>query len=340
MAIQLMQENGEYNIKSQHFLIDETSDLTSLENEYSCSMGDKAELPNGIIYVRHSDEFDGDLWELKEKFEPINPFPTIYSDDNGKILGVEDENWALINLPKELPDVNSDDIGKIAVVKDAPTGEFEIVPFQNIEIEDLNEGYDLSNINNSYVAIGAECFIKIEMDEYIGAIDDNFHLNWGDNSEYIDFNTGKIYLNSVGYYAVQVSTLGTKYYWDKKTVENDSPIIFIKNEEMELPIIDGIPMPIFLSESIESYIYTGDFEKLGTDLNPKFLLFNLDNSWYPCLSYQYITINGYNPEEVFNEYCCLTEDTQGIEINNFQNTIILLPSTASFEKGTSNSSPK
>lgn len=65
MAIQLVQENGEYNIKSQHFLIDEENDLVNLESEYSCSMGDRAELPDGTIYVRHSNDYQGDKWVVK-----------------------------------------------------------------------------------------------------------------------------------------------------------------------------------------------------------------------------------------------------------------------------------
>lgn len=215
MAVQKIKEGNVFNVYNQSFLIDETSDLDELENEYTCLMGDKAQLPDGTIYVRHSDEFQGELWEEIEKTEPISSLPTIYSDDNGKLLGVEDESWTLINIPKELPNIDSNDVGKTLIVKDSLTGEFQIAPYQNITIEDLNEGSNLNNINNSYVAIGVECFIEIDMNEYIGTIDDNFHLSWGDNSEYIDFNTGKIYLNSIGYYAVQVSTLGTKYYWDK-----------------------------------------------------------------------------------------------------------------------------
>lgn len=215
MTVQKIKEGNVFNVYNQSFLIDETSDLDELENEYTCLMGDKAQLPDGTIYVRHSDEFQGELWEEIEKTEPISFLPTIYSDDNGKLLGVEDESWTLINIPKELPNIDSNDVGKTLIVKDSLTGEFQIAPYQNITIEDLNEGSNLNNINNSYVAIGAECFIEIDMNEYIGTIDDNFHLSWGDNSEYIDFNTGKIYLNSIGYYAVQVSTLGTKYYWDK-----------------------------------------------------------------------------------------------------------------------------
>ena len=63
MAIQLLQENGKFNTVIKHFLIDDENDLTNLDTEYVCTMGDKAELPNGTIYIRHSDDFQGDLWE-------------------------------------------------------------------------------------------------------------------------------------------------------------------------------------------------------------------------------------------------------------------------------------
>lgn len=93
MAIRLMQENGEYNIKNQLFLIDEENDLVNLENQYSCSMGDRAELPDGTIYVRHSDEYQGDLWEFDELSGGINKLPEVDSSDNGKVLKVVDGKW-------------------------------------------------------------------------------------------------------------------------------------------------------------------------------------------------------------------------------------------------------
>lgn len=64
MAIQLEKENSKFNIYEQHFLIDSAADLQILENQYSCHQGDRAELPDGSYYLRHSDSYQGELWEL------------------------------------------------------------------------------------------------------------------------------------------------------------------------------------------------------------------------------------------------------------------------------------
>lgn len=66
MAIQKIKDGKSFNIYHQHFLIDNENELTSLEATFKCHMGDRAELPNGTVYVRHSDNFQGDLWELME----------------------------------------------------------------------------------------------------------------------------------------------------------------------------------------------------------------------------------------------------------------------------------
>ena len=63
MAIQLIKQNSKFNNLHQHFYIDNLSDLDSIENEYKCQMGDVAELPDGMQYQRHSDDFQGTLWE-------------------------------------------------------------------------------------------------------------------------------------------------------------------------------------------------------------------------------------------------------------------------------------
>lgn len=62
--IQLEKENSSFNIYEQHFLIDSENDLQTLESEYDCHQGDKAELPDGSYYLRHSDSYQGELWEL------------------------------------------------------------------------------------------------------------------------------------------------------------------------------------------------------------------------------------------------------------------------------------
>ena len=65
MAIILAKKNNQFNIQRRHFYIDDESDLVTLEAEWDCGIGDLAEMPNGAIFCRHSDGYDGDLWEQK-----------------------------------------------------------------------------------------------------------------------------------------------------------------------------------------------------------------------------------------------------------------------------------
>lgn len=66
MAIQLLKENDKFNTYHQHFLIDSSDDLIPLETNYKCQIGDVAEVIDGTKYVRHSDGYSGDLWEVVE----------------------------------------------------------------------------------------------------------------------------------------------------------------------------------------------------------------------------------------------------------------------------------
>lgn len=63
MAIQLLKENNRFNTYHQHFLIDSSDDLASLEANYNCQMGDIAETVDGTKYARHSTGYSGELWE-------------------------------------------------------------------------------------------------------------------------------------------------------------------------------------------------------------------------------------------------------------------------------------
>lgn len=117
MAVQLLQENNVFNINRKHFLLDEENELTTLENQYDCLMGDIAELADGTIYYRHSDNYQGDLWELKESSSGTNKLPTVTGNDEGKALRVNSSgNWVASDLPEELPYVTSEDNGKILKV--------------------------------------------------------------------------------------------------------------------------------------------------------------------------------------------------------------------------------
>ena len=65
MGIKLAKKNNQYNMQRRTFYIDSADDLDTIETEYDCGIGDLAELPDGTTYCRHSDGYDGDLWEKR-----------------------------------------------------------------------------------------------------------------------------------------------------------------------------------------------------------------------------------------------------------------------------------
>lgn len=76
MAIILAKKNNQYNVQRRHFYIDDESDFETLESEWDCGIGDLAELPNGTVYCRHSDNYSGDLWEKRSSGKSPSPTPT------------------------------------------------------------------------------------------------------------------------------------------------------------------------------------------------------------------------------------------------------------------------
>ena len=76
MAVKLAKKNNQYNVQRRTFYIDSADDLESVEVEYDCGIGDLAELPDGTVYCRHSDGYDGDLWEVKSSGGNSTPSPT------------------------------------------------------------------------------------------------------------------------------------------------------------------------------------------------------------------------------------------------------------------------
>lgn len=101
MAIQLEKENSKFNIYEQHFLIDSESELQTLESEYTCRQGDKAELPDGSYYIRHSDDYQGEKWELAKSSGGGggSDLPPVTSADNGDLLGVVNGTWNKTDPP-------------------------------------------------------------------------------------------------------------------------------------------------------------------------------------------------------------------------------------------------
>lgn len=106
MAIQKIKEGNSFNSYTQIFQIDSTNDLVTLEADYNPHFGDKAELPNGTVYIRHSDGYSGDLWEIAQSSGGgggggggSSDLPTVTSADNGDLLGVVNGEWGKTEPP-------------------------------------------------------------------------------------------------------------------------------------------------------------------------------------------------------------------------------------------------
>ena len=67
MAIKRFKRDNFGNGIHSEFFIDSVEDLEVIEDIYDCELGDKAFTPAGAEYVRHPDDFDGDLWVLVSK---------------------------------------------------------------------------------------------------------------------------------------------------------------------------------------------------------------------------------------------------------------------------------
>lgn len=179
MAIQLEKENNKFNIYEQHFLIDSKNDLQTLESEYTCHQGDKAELPDGSYYMRHSDNYQGDLWELVKSCGGGSSLPSVTSDDNGDILTVVDGAWAKAEPTpiSELPEVTIEDNGDFLAVidgewnkKDPPytvSTETEIIiPLQEVILfadstPDLCVA-EIQDSNMDRLSIGDTCIVSYQ----------------------------------------------------------------------------------------------------------------------------------------------------------------------------------
>ena len=112
MAVKLAKKNNVFNMQQRTFYIDDESDLDAIEAEYDCGIGDTAECPDGTIYRRHSDDYEGDLWEKKgaSKGGGGSTLPDVDSEDNGKVLKVVDGEWDKSTGDTIIIHLNNDDL--------------------------------------------------------------------------------------------------------------------------------------------------------------------------------------------------------------------------------------
>lgn len=93
MSFKLFKKDNFFNGTHQEFLIDSKNDLIALETSFDCELGDKAFTPNGTMYTRHSDDFEGDLWEeIKETSgggSDGGGLPDYSEANDGDVLSIE-----------------------------------------------------------------------------------------------------------------------------------------------------------------------------------------------------------------------------------------------------------
>ena len=152
MGVVKLKDENSFNIYHQTFLIDDDTDLNTLEQTYNCSFGDEARTPDGTVYIRHSDDFTGDKWVVKS-------------------VGNSNSNNNNNNNNNSLPTITNADIGKCLSVryKSAIIGE-NIVPEQTINKQNMVYGdgyYELSNVKKNLLAIGQYIQLNIGEESFI-----------------------------------------------------------------------------------------------------------------------------------------------------------------------------
>ena len=144
--IKKIKENGIYNLLHQKFMIDSSSDLTTLESTYTCQMGDIAELPNGNYYCRHSDGYSGDLWELVEvgsrgsSGSSGSGLPSVTSDDNGKVLKVSNGQWGKGDSDKGYSTERGEVFIQEQTITSTSQGPYSTALLSNFDFSNLQEG--------------------------------------------------------------------------------------------------------------------------------------------------------------------------------------------------------
>lgn len=156
MGVQKLKDENSFNIYHQTFLIDDDTDLDTLEQQFHCSFGDEARTPDGTVYIRHSDDFTGDKWVVKSSGSSGGGS----SSDSGSGLVISltyDEtgpSWTMNKTFQEIWDAFS--AGRAVVVKDDSYPGMEVansvytMAMEDLEIECSNEMTFFADTVNDY----------------------------------------------------------------------------------------------------------------------------------------------------------------------------------------------
>lgn len=207
MAVKLAKKNNVFNMQVRTFYIDSVDDLAVIETQYDCGIGDRAELPDGTVYCRHSDGYTGDLWSVRSSGSKPSPSPSP-SPSGG-----------------DLPTATEDDIGKYLRVQGVPSGmSTVIVPEQTVTVSQEQPAALLEDADDSLFVVGTEVLIRINDSEYVGRIAtlDEGIVGWTDSSVgsivYIEGQSGSgVVFNGTdaGEYTVSMGTVNYEPSWAK-----------------------------------------------------------------------------------------------------------------------------
>ena len=207
MAVKLAKKNNVYNMQVRTFYIDSVDDLAVIETQYDCGIGDRAELPDGTVYCRHSDGYTGDLWAVRSSGSKPSPSPS--PSPSGS----------------DLPAVTEDDIGKYLRVQGVMDGmSTVIVPEQTVTVSQEQPVALLEDADASLFVIGTEVLIHINDNEYVGRIAalDEGVVGWMDSSVgaivYMEGQSGSGVIfngSDAGEYTVSMGTVNYEPSWVK-----------------------------------------------------------------------------------------------------------------------------
>ena len=182
MGIKKIKENGEYNSITKTFLIDSTSDFTTIETNYNCDIGDIAISPDGTEYIRHSNDVAGDKWVK-------------YSDSSGGGGGGTIKPEKDVNLYDSdgniIASYTKEEFANLSSWPEVPSRDELTAQGWNWNVADAKAyvaKYGELNVSPTYITESGNTEIDVNIIEgrltpYLGiAIDGEVEINWGDNS--------------------------------------------------------------------------------------------------------------------------------------------------------------